>query len=241
MLGGLATIIVPRLNIDLQIQIKTLTISPDANSTSITFSTEKNYIGTGQKYLGRFISNAAYNLKNNLGYNEGQWTQAALDAAVATGNFANGFVIGDSNPLTTQTVIVDDDGITTNGYTIDPQNDTAVSAVSDTGRMILYGFVKVNAGRIDVYDRDSSGNIINKVVVSPTGVIHTVGDLTTSMTADGFEIDYDGTTKFSVDENGNAVFAGELSAATGSFSGTLSAATGSFSGTVTATAGTIGG
>lgn len=71
MLGGLANIIVPRLNIDLQIQLKSLTISPDANSTNIKFSTEKNYIGIGQKYLGRLFSNAAYNLKNNLGYNEG--------------------------------------------------------------------------------------------------------------------------------------------------------------------------
>lgn len=71
-LGGLANIVVPRINIDIQIQIKTLTISPDANSTSITFSTQKNYIGTGQKFLGRFFSNAAYNLTNNLGYKDGQ-------------------------------------------------------------------------------------------------------------------------------------------------------------------------
>lgn len=215
MLGGLATIIVPRLNIDLQIQIKTLSISPDANSTNITFSTEKNYIGTGQKFLGRFLSNAAYNIKNNLGYNEGQWTQAALDAAVATANFTNGFLIGADNPLTTQTVIVDDDGITTNGYTIDPQNDTPVSAISDTGRMILYGFVKINAGRIDVYDRNASGQVVNKVVVSPTGVVHTVGDLETSMTKDGFSITYDGSTRFSVDDSGNALFSGSIQIGSG--------------------------
>jgi hypothetical protein len=71
-LGGLANIIVPRINVDVEIQIKTLSISPDANTTSITFSTEKNYIGTGQKFLGRFFSDAAYNIKNNLGFREGQ-------------------------------------------------------------------------------------------------------------------------------------------------------------------------
>jgi hypothetical protein len=71
-LGGLANVVVARLNIDIEIQIKTLVIAPDANQTAFTFSTQKNYIGTGQKFLGRFFADAAYNLKNNLGYNEGQ-------------------------------------------------------------------------------------------------------------------------------------------------------------------------
>jgi hypothetical protein len=71
-LGSVANIVVPRLNIDLKIQIKTLTIAIDDNATSFTFSTEKNFIGTGQKFLGRFFSDATYNLTNNLGYKEGQ-------------------------------------------------------------------------------------------------------------------------------------------------------------------------
>lgn len=71
-LGSVANIVVARLNIDLKIQIKTLKIAVDSNQTSFTFSTEKNYIGTGQKFLGRFFASATYNLTNNLGYNEGQ-------------------------------------------------------------------------------------------------------------------------------------------------------------------------
>jgi hypothetical protein len=71
-LGSLANIVVARLNVDLKIQIKTLTIAVDANTTSFTFSTEKNFIGTGQKFLGRFFADATYNLTNNLGYKEGQ-------------------------------------------------------------------------------------------------------------------------------------------------------------------------
>ena len=42
-------------------------------------------------------------------------------------------------------------------------------------------------------------------------------------------------TPFTVDSNGNAVFAGNLSAAGGTFSGTLSAATGTFGGVVNGT------
>jgi hypothetical protein len=44
-----------------------------------------------------------------------------------------------------------------------------------------------------------------------------------------------------IDTDGNAIFAGALSAATGTFAGELSAATGSFTGSITATTGNIGG
>jgi hypothetical protein len=71
-LGGLANLILSRLNIDIQIQIKEITIDIDGNSTSIVFSTTKDYLGIGQKSLGRFLSSAAYNLKNNVGYYEDQ-------------------------------------------------------------------------------------------------------------------------------------------------------------------------
>jgi hypothetical protein len=110
-LGGLANVIVARLNVDIQIQIKTLVLSPDANGTRINFSTEKNYIGIGQKYLGRFFSNAAYNLKNNLGYNEGFWNRGSADGEDAADKLARGFLIGGENPLLTSTIIVDDSGI----------------------------------------------------------------------------------------------------------------------------------
>jgi hypothetical protein len=220
-LGGLANLIVDRLNIDRQIQIKTLTIAPDANSTNINFSTEKNYIGIGQKYLGRFFSNAAYNLKNNLGYNEGFWNRGSEDGEDAANKLTQGFLIGGNNPLITQTVIISDEGITTDGHTVNPIDDSVVSASSDIGRMLLFGFVKINAGRIDVFNRNVQGQVVNSVVVSPTGVLHTTGNLQTSMTSNGFLIKHNTNTKFSVDTSGNAIFAGALSAATGTFNGSI--------------------
>ena len=220
MLGGLANIIVDRLNVDRQIQIKTLTISPDINNTTITFSTEKNYIGIGQKYLGRFFSNAAYNLKNNLGYNEGFWNRGSADGEDAADKLARGFLIGEDNPLTTQTIIVDDEGITTDGHTVNPLDDTVASATSDIGRMLLFGFVKINAGRIDVYNRNTQGQIINSVVISPTGVIHKAGGTETSMTSTGFKISHNSNSIFSVDQVGNAFFNGNVTVGYNDITGT---------------------
>jgi hypothetical protein len=209
-LGGLANIIVPRLNIDRQIQIKSLSIAPDDFSTTITFSTEKNYIGVGQKFLGRFLSKASYNITNNLGFNDGKWLQAAEDGANSIDKFNFGFAIGDDNPLKTQTVIISDAGIGTDGHTINPLDDTPVSASSDIGRMILFGFVKINAGRIDVYDRNNTGQVVNSLVIKPSGVIHTAGGTITSMTSTGFQIAHNNASIFSVDQLGNAFFGGNV-------------------------------
>ena len=214
-LGGLANIIVPRLNIDRQIQIKSITIAPDDFSTAITFSTVKNYIGIGQKFLGRLLSNANYNITNNLGYNEGIWLQAARDASESIDKFNFGFSVGELNAIEAPTVIIGDDGLLTDGHTIDPFNNTPVSANSDVGRMLLFGFVKIKAGRIDVYNRNNQGQVVNSVVISPTRLVQDSPLSQVVMDDSGFSISKKvGSTlqpQFFVDNQGNIVFAGTIS------------------------------
>jgi hypothetical protein len=214
-LGGLANIIVPRLNIDRQIQIKTLTIAPDDFSTTMTFSTEKNYIGVGQKFLGRFFSNATYNIQNNLGFNEGRWLQAADDASESVNKLNFGFTLSSDNPISSPTVIIDQDGLTTDGHTVNPIDDTVASRTSDVGRMILFSYVKINAGRIDVYSQNNTGEVTNSVVIKPTGLIQDSPLSQVVMDEDGFKINKKvGETllpQFFVNENGDIVFAGKIS------------------------------
>ena len=213
-LGGLANIIVPRLNIDRQIQIKSITIAPDDFSTAITFSTVKNYIGIGQKFLGRLLSSANYNLTNNLGYNEGIWLQAAQDASTSINKFNFGFAVGELNPIEAPTLIIDDEGLATDGHTINPFDDTPVNANSDVGRMILFGFVKINAGRIDVFNRDQTGAVINRVSIRPEGLIQESARSVVTMNEEGFaifgKVDGELDKQFFVDESGNIQFAGQL-------------------------------
>lgn len=219
-LGGLANLVVARLNIDLKIQIKTINIAVDSNATSFTFSTEKNFIGTGQKFLGRFFANATYNLTNNLGYREGQWTQAVLNADNANTLLTNGFSIDSGNPVATSTVIIDDQGISTDGFTVDPQTDQLVSARSNVGRILTFGFVRINAGRIDVERRDASNNLINSLVIEPEGleqtsVLSPALSSIVRMDNEGFSIVRNNngteTKQFYVDTNGNIIFAGTIS------------------------------
>lgn len=63
--------------------------------------------------------------------------------------------------------------------------------------------------------------------------------LTTAVSLNKTTTVYNLSDTFSLDVNGNAVFAGSLSAASGTFTGVLSGVTGAFSGSITATSGTI--
>lgn len=216
-LGGLANVVIARLNIDIQIQIKTLVITPDSNQTTFTFSTQKNYIGTGQKFLGRFFADAAYNLKNNLGYNEGQWNYAVETADDASSKLNSGFNVGNANPLKTNTVLIDANGISTNGSTINPQDDSIVNTNDEIGRMLYFHFVKINAGRIEVYTEDNTGERVNEIKIQPNGLFQTSDRAIVSLDQEGFTIRTNVAgvleKQFYVDTDGNIVFAGRLTQA----------------------------
>jgi hypothetical protein len=143
-----------------------------------------------------------------------------LKADSASTQLTNGFSISSENPVATSTVLISDNGITTDGFTIDPQTDDIVSARSNVGQTLTFGFVRINAGKIDVYRRDGSGNLVTSLVIEPEGLEQT-SVLSNSlnsivrMNRDGFAIarKENGieTKQFYVDENGNIVFAGTIS------------------------------
>ncbi len=116
--------------------------------------------------------------------------------------------------------MISDEGLSTNGFTVDPQTDQIVSARSNTGQILTFGFVRINAGRIDVYRRDSSGGLINSLIIEPEGLKQTsvLGnnvDSIVKMDREGFAIvrrvGNDERKQFYVDQNGNIVFAGTIS------------------------------
>jgi hypothetical protein len=98
---------------------------------------------------------------------------------------------------------------------VNPLDDTVASASSDVGRMLLFGFVKINAGRIDVFNRNQLGQLVNKVVIAPSGFTQENNLNIVSMDVDGFKIakkTINGLEpQFFVDTNGNIVFAGTIS------------------------------
>ena len=91
---------------------------------------------------------------------------------------------------------------------------TANAKLAKSGADILTGPINLNAATAILVGTTSDG-----LYLGNTGIVGRKA----------------GATTFSVDASGNAIFAGSLSAATGSFAGSLSAATGSFGGNVTGT------
>jgi len=97
-------------------------------------------------------------------------------------------------------------------------NEASTFTVDATGVSMTNGAISVNQDNSKIYIDPDKGIQIDKYI--------------------GGAFDK---TVFSVDSAGNAIFAGELSAATGTFSGALSAATGTFSGDLNASGGTFSG
>jgi len=89
---------------------------------------------------------------------------------------------------------------------------TANAKLAKSGADILTGPINLNAATAILVGTTSDG-----LYLGNTGIVGRKA----------------GATTFSVDASGNAIFAGSLSAATGSFAGSLSAATGTFGGNVT--------
>jgi hypothetical protein len=116
--------------------------------------------------------------------------------------------------LTTNTVLIDANGISTNGSTINPQDDSIVSTNDEIGRMLYFHFVKVNAGRIEVYTENNTGERVNEVLIRPDGLYQTSNRAKISLNDEGLTIEtnVNGTLEkqFYVNTDGNIVFAGRL-------------------------------
>jgi hypothetical protein len=214
-LGGLANLILDRLNIDVQIQIKEMTVDIDNNSTSITFSTSKDYIGVGQKNLGRFLSNAAYNLKNNLGYYEDEWNTGKQEAKEAFTKVTDGYEINNLNVIEAGGLTIGGNGGELASCVVNPLDDEVVCTnKSDIARLLVFGFVRIDRGKIDVFNRDQTGAIINQVRIRPEGLTQESVRSVVRMDEEGFaifgKVDGQLEKQFFVDEFGNIQFAGEL-------------------------------
>ena len=204
-----------RLNIDIQIQIKEITLDIDNNSTSITFSTTKDYIGIGQKNLGRFLSNAAYNLKNNVGYYEDQWNTGAEEAKDSFTKINEGYEVNNLNTIEAGGLTIGGNGGELASCVVNPLDDEVVCTnKSDIARLLVFGFVRIDRGKIDVFNRDQTGAIINQVRIRPEGLTQESARSVVRMDEEGFaifgKVDGELDKQFFVDEFGNIQFAGEL-------------------------------
>jgi hypothetical protein len=215
-LGGLANLVLARLNMDVQIQIKEITLDIDNNSTSIIFSTAKDYIGVGQKNLGRFLSSAAYNLKNNLGYYEDQWNIGTEEAKEAFTKVTDGYEINNLNVIEAGGLTIGGNGGELASCVVNPLDDEVVCTnKSDIARLLVFGFVSIDRGKIDVFNRDQTGAIINQVRIRPEGLTQESARSIVRMDEEGFaifgKVGEELEKQFFVDENGNIIFGGTIS------------------------------
>ena len=109
----------------------------------------------------------------------------------------------------------------------------ANAALSPTSNYVLQGTVQLPSTAAGGIEAGSvTWNASTGAVTGGTGVVFTQNGITAVN---------NGATTFLIDKNGNATYAGALSAATGTFAGSLSAASGTFTGTLSSVNGTFTG
>ena len=191
----------------------------------------------GSVSVGQYIQSTGYSAGTNgwhingNGFAEfgsasirGQLTASQIDTRGLTIKDSSGTVIFAAGTNLAYTYINADPGWLNSALTpsITNAQNTADSAVSGlTAKLTKAG--DTISGRITFSVADgmfAGSNTSNGVYFGSTGLIGRKAGVNT----------------FYIDTAGNAVFAGSLSAATGSFTGSLSAASGTFSGTLTAAA-----
>jgi hypothetical protein len=136
--------------------------------------------------------------------------------SLATSTFA-GNVTGSLNGTAAST-------ITSN---ITAAQNTADAKLAKVGSDTLTGPISLNAASAITVGTPALDSVTghNGFYIGSTGIVGTKNGVAT----------------FTLDNSGNAIFAGSLSAATGTFAGSLSAATGTFAGSLSAATGSFGG
>jgi hypothetical protein len=193
-LGGLAHLSFPRLNIEKDIQIKTIVISPQTNQTAMTFSTEKDFMGIGARYLGKAIATNYNTVKNSLSFREDEWDTGVSNASDAADAINNGQDVGDSNSITTPTLEIAS-SIKAGDYIVDPADSSIVTEgnVFYDSSPLAKSTIEYGYGRITIDSVTPNNNNIQVI-----------------MGANGFTIQKDGEEQMVIDDNGNAIFKGLL-------------------------------
>jgi len=179
-LGSLVNIFIPRLNINRQIQIKSITIAPDSNSSSITFSTQKDYLGIGSPLLGKILRHTEYNIKDKLAFNNGKWNVGSIDAEKATKKLdgtielINNEITSSNGSQSASAAIINNEGTVYKKTGINVTNGTIIDEKSDIFKQILTktrSLIKMSNGRILLVEEDiQTGQLKTTVAITSNGI-----------------------------------------------------------------------
>jgi hypothetical protein len=231
--GDLVNIYYPEFNIDVEVQIREVSIDFEGHTASIVISSVRNYNKSYANYVSKVIKRLSITEKNvvsNLqdrtrtSSNESDQTYKTLNGGQINTGQSN-IIFGSKNENGNSSSSFSGSGFETKTVQdVDPLTESFTFGVDKS--------VVIKDGTILAYYRDDTDTFTSEVEISADKGIE-IRKVTGSVEDEDLLV----VKKVYIDTNGNAIFAGALSAATGTFAGALSAATGSFTGSIAIGAG----
>jgi hypothetical protein len=225
-IGEIVNIYFPDFNVDTTAQLREISIDFQQNSLSFVISTYRQYTRVISTYVMRQIRKTYDNQTNKLGFqydnnNIGSNRANLVNRKLIKAGFSSEqapIKLGAKSSDGSTSTEISGEGIISQVIGVDPVLETFIYKNEKTlqiadGTLIARNLV-----------RDESDVLVYKTEVEVSG---DNGFVIRKINPNG-----DVLPQVYIDTNGNAIFAGALSAATGTFAGELSAATGSFTGSI---------
>lgn len=213
-IGDKLYVFLPELNVDLEVQVREVSIDFESNSMSLTISNVRNYNRTFGKFITKIVRNL-YNANQNITtYYQDQYNEGSKRANEDAAERKEGQRYESTNKVATGAEDINNgkSSVEVTGAGIESSSIDSVDEATQTFTLtdkILKGFSNVNGSLVAFYDR-GTGSFKTEVEISgDNGIIIKKIDNTTNIT----------TKQMYIDTNGNASFAGNLVAPSGDIGG----------------------
>jgi hypothetical protein len=203
--GDKLYVFLPELNVDLEVQVREVSIDFESNSMSLTISNVRNYNRTFGRFLTKIVRNL-YNANQNITtfyqdqYNEGS-KRASED--VAAKKIGQRFEPKNKSTAGAQDVDTGKSSVEVTGAGIEMASVDSVDEATQTFTLIdkaEKGLSQVDGSLVAYYDRGAGGIRTEVEISGDNGIIIKKIDNTTNVT----------NKQMYIDTNGNAVFNGQL-------------------------------
>jgi hypothetical protein len=203
--GDKLYVFLPELNVDLEVQVREVSIDFEGNSMSLTISNVRNYNRTFGRFLTKIVRNLYNSNQNITSFYQDQYNQGSAQANIQATKRKEGDPLDETNKLFTgaQDQETGNPSGTLTGAGFEQSSIASVDEAIQTFTLVdkaEKGLSQVDGSLVAYYDRGAGGIRTEVEISGDNGIIVKRIDNDTNTTDK----------QMYIDTNGNAVFGGQL-------------------------------
>jgi hypothetical protein len=203
--GDKLYVFLPELNVDLEVQVREVSIDFEGNSMSLTISNVRNYNRTFGRFLTKIVRNLYNSNQNITSFYQDQYNQGSAQANINNIKRKQGDPLNETNKLFTgaQDQETGNSSGTLTGAGFEQSSVASVDEAIQTFTLVdkaEKGLSQVDGSLVAYYDRGAGGIRTEVEISGDTGIVIKRIDNDTNITDK----------QMYIDTSGNAVFGGQL-------------------------------